>query len=203
MEARIGAGTKVRLAADFKTFAEPDAAKNEFDAEKTFKSWARRFPGKFERIAVPLGATGLVQMSYHIKVTVRDNDRFWLSSGNWKTSSSQPVIDPDQRTEATEEDLPGNREWHVMYQTETLAKRFRNHIIQDLKRARMIGRQAVPKSLVGRDLGRGAVRRRSSWRPGGGRPSLNRVLKDLTAITAAPLADARRRGRSIAKPCWN
>ena len=151
MEARIGAGTKVRLAADFKTFAEPDAAKNEFDAEKTFKSWARRFPGKFERIAVPLGATGLVQMSYHIKVTVRDDDQFWLSSGNWKTSSSQPVIDQDQRDKATEEDLPGNREWHVIVTSPTLAERFRNHIIQDMKRSHDLGGKEVPVLAADRE----------------------------------------------------
>lgn len=144
MAERIKAGTKVRLAADFKTFVEPKDEDEEFDAKKIFKTWADKFPGKFERIAVPVGATGLVQMSYHIKVTVRDDDKFWLSSGNWKTSSSQPIIDEEQRDKATEEDLPGNREWHVIVKSPTLADRFRNHIIQDMKRSHDLGGKEVP-----------------------------------------------------------
>src|SRR5262249_22117660 len=151
MAERLKAGTKVSLAADFKTFVEPD--KNEFDAEETFAAWATRFSGKFERVAVPLGATGLVQQAYHIKVTVRDDDKFWLSSGNWKTSSSQPVIDQARRDKATEdnEDLPGNREWHVIVTSPTLAERFRSHIIQDMKRSHDLGGKEVPVAAKDRD----------------------------------------------------
>jgi hypothetical protein len=144
MEQRIKRGTKVKLAADFKTFAEPDEEEDEFDAEETFADWARRFPRKFDRVAVPTGGKGLVQQSYHIKVTVRDDDMFWLSSGNWKTSSSQPVISQQQLDNATEEDLPGNREWHVIVKSKKLSEKFRNHIIQDMKRSIDLGAGEIP-----------------------------------------------------------
>ena len=100
---------------------------------------------------MPLGATGLVQQSYHIKITVRDDDKFWLSSGNWKTSSSQPVVDQAERDKATEEDLPGNREWHVIVTSPTLAERFRSHIIQDMKRSHDLGGKEVPVAAKDRD----------------------------------------------------
>jgi phosphatidylserine/phosphatidylglycerophosphate/cardiolipin synthase-like enzyme len=151
MENRLKAGTKVSLAADFKTFVRVQDAQEEFDAKKTFETWANKFPEKFERVAVPLGATGLVQQSYHIKVTVRDDDKFWLSSGNWKTSSSQPVVDQAERDHATEEDLPGNREWHVIVTSPTLAERFRSHIIQDMKRSHDLGGKEVPVAAKDRD----------------------------------------------------
>ena len=144
MKKRLEAGTEISLAADFKTFAEPDDV-TEFDAEATFKKWATQFgASKFKRIAVPTGATGLVQQSYHIKVTVRNDDTFWLSSGNWKSSSSQPIIDQAQRDKATEEDLPGNREWHVIVNSPTLAERFREHILQDMRRSHDLGGEEVP-----------------------------------------------------------
>ena len=151
MANRLKAGTKVSLAADFKTFVKVQDPQEEFDAKETFKAWATKFPGKFERVAVPLGATGLVQQSYHIKVTVRDDDKFWLSSGNWKTSSSQPVVDQAERDKATEEDLPGNREWHVIVTSPTLAERFRSHIIQDMKRSHDLGGEEVPVAAQDRD----------------------------------------------------
>jgi phosphatidylserine/phosphatidylglycerophosphate/cardiolipin synthase-like enzyme len=151
MAERIKDGTKVSLAADFKTFVEPDDSELEFDAKKTFKSWATKFPTKFERVAVPLGNTGLVQQSYHIKVTVRDDDTFWLSSGNWKNTSSQPIIDQDQRDRATEDDLPGNREWHVVVHSPTLAERFRNHITQDIQRSRDLHGEEEPVKAKDRE----------------------------------------------------
>lgn len=138
MKERLEGGTKVQLAADFKTFVDVKEGDEEleFDARKTFKKWAKDFPNQFERVAVPIGNTGLVQQSYHIKVTVRGDDTFWLSSGNWKNSSSQPIVNDDQRANATEEDLPGNREWHVVVKSPKLAERFRNHIVQDIQRSR-------------------------------------------------------------------
>jgi len=144
MAERIAGGTKVKLAADFKTFADVKDPDLEFDARKTFKKWAKDFPDRFERVAVPLGNTGLVQQSYHIKVTVRDDDTFWLSSGNWKNSSSQPIVDDDDRAKATEDDLPGNREWHVVVKSPTLAERFRSHIDQDIERSRALHGEEEP-----------------------------------------------------------
>jgi phosphatidylserine/phosphatidylglycerophosphate/cardiolipin synthase-like enzyme len=145
MAERIRNGTKIRLAADFKTFVDPEEGDElVFDAKKDFASWARRFPGKFERIAVPAGGTGLIQQAYHIKVTVRDDDTFWLSSGNWKNSSSQPIVSDEQRANFAAQDLGGNREWHVIVKSPTLADRFRNHILQDMKRSHDLGAGEEP-----------------------------------------------------------
>jgi len=151
MGARIEAGTKVSLAADFKTFADSKDPDLEFDAEKTFAGWAKKFPKRFDRVAVPIGSTGLVQMSYHIKVTVRDDDKFWLSSGNWKNTSSQPIISEEQRENSSEEDLEGNREWHVIVTSPTLAERYRAHIIQDMKRSHDLGGEEIPVSAKDRE----------------------------------------------------
>ncbi len=152
MAERIRKGTKISLAADFRTFVDPDPNDDlVFDAKKDFASWARRFPGKFERIAVPAGGTGLIQQAYHIKVTVRDDDTFWLSSGNWKNSSSQPIISDEQRENFAAQDLGGNREWHVIVKSPTLADRFRNHILQDMKRSHDLGAGEEPVKSKDRD----------------------------------------------------
>jgi hypothetical protein len=84
---------------------------------------------------VPLGRRGLVASAYHIKVTVDNDRRFWLSSGNWKNRSSQPLVDEAMRRRATETDLPGNRDWHLIVENATLAKRLRHHIAQDFERS--------------------------------------------------------------------
>jgi len=97
-------------------------------------------------VVAPEGTAGLISDSYHIKVTVRDDDTFWLSSGNWKKGSSQPVITQAQRDDAENTDLPGNREWHVVIQNKTLADRFRNHIAQDFAESETLGGRALPAS---------------------------------------------------------
>jgi len=199
MAKRLAAGTKIILAADFKTFADVDDETTEFDAEAIFQKWADRFgDGKFKRIAVPLGTTGLVQQSYHIKVTVRNDDKFWLSSGNWKSSSSQPIIDQSQRDRATEEDLPGNREWHVIVQSPTLAERFREHILQDVRRSHDLGGKEVPVKADDReplvDVPESvfeAIERPRERRP----PArLKKPLEVTESIVAAPLLTPDREG---------
>lgn len=108
----------------------------QFDRSDTFKAWADR--GNFKNIFVPEGNGGLINNAYHIKVTVQDKKRFWLSSGNW-TRSSQPVIAPIERTDARAAGKAGNREWHVIGESPTLAARFRNHIRQDFLRSQELG----------------------------------------------------------------
>lgn len=125
--------------ATFSTVSHPD---EEFDRTETFKDWAQS--GRFRRIVAPEGSEGLISDSYHMKVTVREDQTFWLSSGNWKMNSSQPVITDEQRDDATSVDLPGNREWHIVAKSPTLAKRFRKHILQDFKRSEQLGGGAVP-----------------------------------------------------------
>ncbi len=152
LEARLTAGGSLRLIVDNATFVKPkDVPDGEFDRVSVFDDWATRFGGRFDRVVAPEGKTGLIANSYHIKVTVREDDVFWLSSGNWKKGSSQPVITEEQRAESGSVDLPGNREWHVVIKSPTLAKRFRSHIRQDLARAAELGAGPVPKSLMTAD----------------------------------------------------
>ncbi len=65
--------------------------------------------------------------------------------------SSQPIITEEQRENADEVDLPGNREWHVVVRNPTLAQRFRNHILQDFKRSRDLGGGDVPRAREASD----------------------------------------------------
>jgi phosphatidylserine/phosphatidylglycerophosphate/cardiolipin synthase-like enzyme len=145
LAARLRANVSLELVLDNATFNKVRNADEEFDRVETFKKWAA--DGSFERIVAPEGSDGLIANSYHIKVTVRDDDTFWLSSGNWKMGSSQPPISDQQRDDATSVDLPGNREWHVVAKSPTLAKHFRSHIEQDFKRSKELGGGPVPARL--------------------------------------------------------
>ncbi len=99
-------------------------------------------------LSLALATSGLISDSYHIKVTVRDQDAFWLSSGNWKMGSSQPPITQEQRDNAANQDLPGNREWHVVVRNKTLSDRLRSHILQDFKQSENLGGRPVPTRLA-------------------------------------------------------
>jgi phosphatidylserine/phosphatidylglycerophosphate/cardiolipin synthase-like enzyme/V8-like Glu-specific endopeptidase len=121
----------------------------DFDRSVTFDRWEQTFQNKFDRIFVPLGANGLVAMSYHIKVTVADRSKIWLSSGNWKRSS-QPVIAPASLDDPTVTSRAGNREWHVVIDNETLARRFSNHIKADFEHSLELGgtEEAVQEEVL-------------------------------------------------------
>ena len=172
IEARLKAGGSMSLVLDNATFATVRAA-DTFDRVKVFEDWAKQF--KFTRIVAPEGTAGLISDAYHIKVTVRDDDTFWLSSGNWKLGSSQPIITDAQRRNASDHDLPGNREWHVVMTSKTLAKRFRSHILQDFQRSK--------------DLGSGPVSRSPA----------DETFVDIPAVTEAMVLE-RRPPRGVLKP---
>ena len=151
IEERLEAGTSVQLVMDNATFIKVKDKKEEFDRVPRFKSW-EKYANRFKRVVVPEGSNGLIANAYHIKVTVRQDDTFWLSSGNWKMGSSQPVVTQAQRDNSINEDLPGNREWHVVVRNETLAGRLRNHIKQDFKRSTDLGGGKVPMSREAADV---------------------------------------------------
>lgn len=145
IEERLKAGVGLTLVLDNATFSKVRDRAEEFDRFPVFESWQTKYGARFKRIVAPEGTAGLISDSYHIKVTVREDDTIWLSSGNWKKGSSQPVITQKQRDEAADTDLPGNREWHVVIKSPILAARFRNHIEQDFKRSRELGGGEVPQ----------------------------------------------------------
>jgi phosphatidylserine/phosphatidylglycerophosphate/cardiolipin synthase-like enzyme len=124
------------------------AAGVEFDREKVFEAWDEDFDNRFRAIIAPVGAKGLVRMSYHIKVSVADDDAVWLSSGNWKQESSQPVVTQAMRDAAGSQDVPGNREWHVILTSKPLADFFRAHLLQDAKRSKHLQGEIVAEDAL-------------------------------------------------------
>jgi S1-C subfamily serine protease len=143
LEKRITGGGSLKLVLDNATFAG-GPGDGDFDREPTFERWEEEFGKRFVRIVAPEGTRGLISDAYHIKVSVRKDDTLWLSSGNWKAESSQPIITQHQRDNAEDVDLPGNREWHVIAHSARLAEIYRNHIEQDFKRSEFLrGRESL------------------------------------------------------------
>lgn len=151
IEARLVAGASLTLVCDNVTYSPVKEPVEEFDRIEVFHDWNNRFRQRFRRIVAPEGRMGLISDAYHIKVTVKQNDSFWLSSGNWKAGSSQPLISDAQRDNAARVDLPGNREWHVVIDNATLAGRFRSHILQDFQRSRDLGGSEQPRQREASD----------------------------------------------------
>lgn len=80
---------------------------------------------------------GFFPTAYHIKVSVRDGEEVWLSSGNWK-SSNQPDTDPFNPPpdfDAAKFQREHNREWHVLIQNKELAAQFARYINHDVTKA--------------------------------------------------------------------
>ena len=131
IEDRLRSGVDMVLVMDNATRVTKEGVKTgDFNRKSVFPRWANQFA--FDRIYVPEGMHGLVANSYHIKVTVRDDNRFWLSSGNWKNSSQPNIAPADLNNPAKIKAKDGNREWHVVIKNKTLAGRYRKHILADL-----------------------------------------------------------------------
>lgn len=139
MEGALARGTEIALTIDRRSDAPKHGAPADggdpltFQVGREFERWASDY--HFHYKVVPIGRRGLVASDYHIKVTVSADDHVWLSSGNWKNASSLPPVTDAMRREAADTDLPGNREWHVIVSSPTLAQRLRNHIQQDSRRS--------------------------------------------------------------------
>ncbi|MEO1159714.1 MAG: phospholipase D-like domain-containing protein, partial [Pseudomonadota bacterium] len=131
---------RLKLVMDFQSNDPRDDEHHigDFDRSDTFASWENQHGDRFDAIYAPKGGSGLVAYSYHIKVTVRDGNTFWLSSGNWKRHS-QPIIPDDKRNDPKFTIRKGNREWHVVIENKKLAGLFRNHIIADFEQCRKLG----------------------------------------------------------------
>lgn len=149
IEARLEAGIDFRVVMDNVTFSEGAVKDGDFDRGEVFAAWRDRFAGRFHAIVPREGTRGLVARAYHIKVSVREDDTIWLSSGNWKRGSSQPVVTEAMRANATVKDLPGNREWHIVLTSPTLARRFRAHIGQDFVRAAALASEVIAEAAPG------------------------------------------------------
>jgi hypothetical protein len=99
--------------------------------EKAVEDMKTRLPAsRFEHVwASTQGPQRLIPSSYHIKVAVRDDEEFWLSSGNWKESN--------QPKNATRRSVLNskNREWHAIIGNRKLATQFRKYIDYDFRQA--------------------------------------------------------------------
>ncbi|MBV9703671.1 MAG: hypothetical protein JO163_13160 [Methylobacteriaceae bacterium] len=90
----------------------------------TFKSaWALTNPDKFAPVWIYPNA-------YHIKVAVRDESSFWLSSGNWN-NSNQPEIDISDPSTANKVAETHDRDWHVIATGSSLPGVFRAFLEND------------------------------------------------------------------------
>ena len=89
-----------------------------------------RFTNAFARV----GTGRTFASAYHIKVAVRDDRAFWLSSGNWQ-SSNQPDIDFFDENADRQLISRYNREWHVVCESPVLAKRFQRFLDHDFETA--------------------------------------------------------------------
>lgn len=79
----------------------------------------------------PLAAAAIFPNAYHIKVAVRDQEAFWLSSGNWN-NSNQPQIDPVKNPADAATAARSDRDWHVIIQHPGLATTFAAYLENDL-----------------------------------------------------------------------
>lgn len=114
----------------------------EFTEEEMLRQFESTLGEKFIPSTAAVGT--LYPNAYHIKVAVRDGSVFWLSSGNWQ-GSNQPDVDattlpePDQRALFSKR----NREWHVVCDSEKLAKTFEAYIQYDVAEAARVGEGGV------------------------------------------------------------
>jgi phosphatidylserine/phosphatidylglycerophosphate/cardiolipin synthase-like enzyme len=126
-------GASIKLVYDGKSAAGVGSGTKDKDVkEDTIINGVKRIAGRnFEYIKAWKGNGGICANAYHIKVAVKDNKEFWLSSGNWQ-SSNQPDDDFDYNVSL----LPKyNREWSMIVANRTLAETYSKFIEWDFKRS--------------------------------------------------------------------
>src|SRR5579859_2035750 len=130
---------------------------NDIEEADVVKGLRRAAGSRFQHAFAHIGSGKTVATAYHIKVAVRDDRVVWLSSGNWQ-SSNQPDID-FLSDDADRSLIPGyNREWHVVVENATLAKRLQCFLDFDFKTASapeeaamLLALQVLPDLLVPED----------------------------------------------------
>ncbi len=108
---------------------------------------------RFSSAYAQVGSGKTFASSYHIKLAVRDRRAIWLSSGSWQ-SSNQPEADFLAVDADLDEMLRYNREWHIIVENPTLARRFERFLQHDfdtasnLPEAGLLEAAALPDLLV-------------------------------------------------------
>lgn len=110
-----------------------DSSKADDKSEQVIVAGLKRLArNRFDSAFAHTGAGRTFASAYHIKVAVRDDSAFWLSSGNWQ-SSNQPNIDL-LASDADRQLIPTyNREWHVVVENVALAKIFKAYLEYDFE----------------------------------------------------------------------
>jgi phosphatidylserine/phosphatidylglycerophosphate/cardiolipin synthase-like enzyme len=103
--------------------------------EETQSDLSQKLANKFEGTwaltnADPKAPVWIYPNAYHIKVAVREDDTFWLSSGNWN-NSNQPEIDLGNLPAARKLAATHDRDWHVIVTNKQLADKFRGYLQHD------------------------------------------------------------------------
>jgi phosphatidylserine/phosphatidylglycerophosphate/cardiolipin synthase-like enzyme len=103
--------------------------------EETVQDLKSKLDGDFESAWAltnndPKASKWIFPNAYHIKVAVREDDTFWLSSGNWN-NSNQPEIDLSNPAEAKQVAAKSDRDWHVIAASPGLAQKFRSYLEHD------------------------------------------------------------------------
>ncbi|HYZ22732.1 MAG TPA: phospholipase D-like domain-containing protein [Rhodopila sp.] len=86
--------------------------------------------------------------AYHIKVAVREDGTFWLSSGNWN-NSNQPEIDLSDTKAARAIAAKHDRDWHVIASGGSLGSVFRAFLQHDFEVAHNTEEGAAPVDATG------------------------------------------------------
>ncbi len=104
---------------------------------------------KFKHVWASVGHNGeIVPTAYHIKVVSRDDEEFWLSSGNWKNSNQDDIDPAGEDSTAITPLRTKNREWHAIIKHNGLAKMFRQFIEWDFKEATRVPYVEAPLPAV-------------------------------------------------------
>lgn len=112
-----------------------DSTKADDKTEESVVRGLRRAGGeRFSSAFAQIGSGRTFASAYHIKVAVRDQKAFWLSSGNWQ-SSNQPDIDFLDASADRRRIPEFNREWHVVIENAPLARRFQRFLEADFETA--------------------------------------------------------------------
>ena len=105
---------------------------NDITEESVVRGLKRVASDRFGNAFAHVGAGKTFASAYHIKVAVRDDQSFWLSSGNWQ-SSNLPDIDFFDENADRQLISRYNREWHVVCDSPVLAKRFQRFLDHDFE----------------------------------------------------------------------
>lgn len=140
---QLGKQARLKLTLDTRADDIGSGAK-QFDlkAEETKRRLQMALAQRFDYQPASTGAGGVFASSYHIKVAVKDDKEFWLSSGSWQSSNQPEVADPKPNTPGLFADH--NREMHVVIENADLAKLLRQHLERDFEEAKESREEAAP-----------------------------------------------------------